>query len=323
MAFANARIEARPSNVRDAGRVEEVTPGMEREIDASERARAWRESHGEAIDDLAALGFHMRARAVLGRVLAALDAAGVEALVVKGAVVASWLYAREIDRPVRDLDLRVRPRDRARAARVIAAMPKARLLVASRAYGSAVLSVDGVEVDVETTVGPPFVCALGVDAMLARAERTDAGLGFVHRRPELHDHALLLAVNLFKDRLAGLPRWRLRDLERLARLPTFDPAVLAARAADARATTVVHVVARHVADRCGDAAWARVADRITPARPRYAARVLAALRGERRPSPLAWRLEVRASSDSRPRALAAACASALRELEIAIDPLHR
>jgi hypothetical protein len=186
-----------------------------------------------------------------------------------------------------------------------------------------VLSVDRVEVDVETSVGPPFVCTLGIDAMLARAELTDAGLGFLHRRPELHDHALLLLVNVFKDRLVDLPRWRLRDLERVARVPGFDPGVLATRAIEARATSLVHVVARHLAERCADDVWAALAERVPPARPRYAARVLAALRGDRRPSPLAWRLEVRAASDARLRAVAAVGASALRELEIATDRLRR
>jgi hypothetical protein len=309
--------------VRDAvARVPSTPP----DIDAEERARAWRDSHGEPIDDLAALGFHMRARAVLERVLARLDAAGVDALVVKGAVVASWLYAREIDRPIRDLDLRVRPRDRDRAVRALAAMPGARILVASRAYASAVLSIDRVEVDVETTLGPPFLCALSVDAMLARAERTRAALGFSHLRPELHDHALLLALNVFKDRLADLPRWRLRDLERVAALPAFDPATFAARAAEARCTTIVHVVARHVASACDDPRWAALADRIAPARPRYAARVLATLHGPPPPSSrtsIAWRLAIRAASDSRPRAAAAAIASGLRELEIAADRFRR
>ena len=105
----------------------------------------------------------------------------------------------------------------------------------------------------------------------------------------------------------------------LAALPAFDPRVLAARAAEARCATLVHVVARRVAATCDDARWAAIADAVPPARPAYAARVLAALRGARRPSPLVWRLEVRGASDSRPRAVAAVAASALRELEIATD----
>jgi hypothetical protein len=304
-----------------ATRLSEGTTDRAAERDATascSRAAAWLASHGEPIDDLAALAFHLRARAVLGRILARLDAVGIPALVVKGAVLAHTLYPSPIDRPIRDVDLRVRPADLRRAADVLAESG-GRRLVSSHVYGNAVLSYERVEVDLESTVGPPYVCALGVGDLLARAERTTAGLGFWHLRPELHDHVLLLAVNLFKDHVVEVPRWRLRDLELAALAPGFDPDALAARAEEARCCTIVHVIARHLAEACGDARWEAVARRVPPTRARYAAHVLATLQGERRPSTLAWRLEARAASDGRARCLAAVAASAMREAELAIE----
>ena len=265
------------------------------------------------------MAVHLRARAALGKAIPALEAAGVPTLIVKGAVLAYALYRSPLDRPIRDVDLRVAPEHLARAESTLVAMG-AKRLVSSRVYQSVVVRFEGAEIDVEATVGPPFVCAVGVEAMLRRAERTDAGLGFSHRRPELHDHALLLAINLFKDRLDEVDAWRLRDSQLIAEQPAFDVDALAARAAEARCTTLVHVVARHVARACDSEAWSRVASRVVPARARYASRVLRSLEDarERRGARLAlWRALVRASSDDRARAAAAVLASAARELETA------
>ena len=289
------------------------------ESDAAVRARAWERLHGEPFDDVRAMAFHLRARAALGRALARLDAAGVDALVVKGALLAHTLYASPIERPIRDVDLRVRPGDLERAAALLAEAPNARRLVASRAYASVVLSVDKVEIDLEARVGPPFVCAIGVDAMLARAERTDAALGFAHLRPELHDHALLLAVNLFKDRFVDASGMRGEDLARLARATRFDVATLADRAREARCRTLVNVVARWMVASRADDAWGAIASRIPPARAAYAARILDAARRDPPPSSLAWRLAFRASSDARASALAAIGGAALHEIELAHD----
>ena len=181
------------------------------ESEAERRAAAWLASHGEPLDDLQALGFHLRARAALGKALDVLGRADVPALVVKGTVLAYALYPRPIDRPIRDIDLRVVP---AHLGRAVAALEGAggRILVSSRVYRNAVLKFHQMEIDLETRIGPPFVCAVSVASMVRRAERTPVGLGFAHLRPELHDHALLLAVNAFKDRLDLVARWRLRDL---------------------------------------------------------------------------------------------------------------
>jgi hypothetical protein len=258
---------------------------------------------------------------VLKRAIACLDEARVPALVTKGALLAHVLYASPIERPLRDLDLRVRPGDFERAHRALSeiATPVRR----SRAYGSAVLTANGTDLDVESTIGPPFLCRLSVDSMILRAVKAVKPLGFVHLQPELHDHALLLAVNAFKDHVAHASSWSLVDLERIVLLPGFDPGVLAGRAREHRATNIVHVVASHLARRvtAGSAdsmdsrrIWGLLAKSVRPARPRFAREMLSWLSA---PTELtvARRLRIRGGADERARAAAALLASALWEVE--------
>ena len=173
------------------------------------------------------------------------------------------------------------------------------------------LSIRGVEIGLEAMIGPPFVCAIGVEDMLARAEEAVEPLGFSHTRPEIHDHALLLAINLFKDHvLPGASS--VEDLARIARRDEFDARRFADRVREAGCTTIVHVVARHIAETRRDEPWSAIAILVPPRRRRYAERQGAArLRGEREPSELVLRLESRAASDGRLRSLAALAAAAV------------
>ena len=66
------------------------------------------------------------------------------------------------------------------------------------------------EVDIECTLGPPGLCAISVDDLMRRAERRVEPFGFAHLQPELHDHALVLVLNAFKDGLRVMP-WALED----------------------------------------------------------------------------------------------------------------
>lgn len=276
-------------------------------------ASAWEEAYGERVDAVDALAAHLRARAALGKVLERLDAARVPALVVKGALLAHQLYASPVERPIRDVDLRVLPGDLERFVAALEGLPF-RVVRRSRAYGNLVLVGFGTDLDVETTIGPPFLCRLSVAAMLRRAVRATSPLGFPHWQPELHDHALLLAVNAFKDHLVRASTWSLRDLELVAELPAFDPLVLAARAREAGATTIVHVVARCVGERAANASWERVAEATPPARPAYAREMLRWVHEGRRAS-IGRRLRIRAASDARSDAFAAAAVAILWEAE--------
>ncbi len=275
-----------------------------------ERAAAWLRAHHEPIDDGAALAFHVRAAWGRERALALLREADVPALVVKGAVLAHLLYESPIERPILDVDLRVRGGDLARAVRAILAAPNAHIKVSSSVYRNAVLSLRGVEIDLETTIGPRFLCAVGVAEMLGRAEEAVEPLGFRHLRPEIHDHTLLLAINVFKDHaLASAPT--AEDLVRIVRLPGFRVETLSERARAAGCTTLVHVVARHLAKTRGDERWTEIAAAIEPARPAYAERTLRALGNEK--ETIVHRIELRAAPDSRLRQIAAVVAGGVYE----------
>jgi hypothetical protein len=104
--------------------------------------------------------------------------------------------------------------------------------------------------------------------MIERSEWRVGPLGRRHRTPELHDHALHLCVNAFKDRLVLGHRWVREDLLRIARLPGFSPEVMSTRASEARLETLVWVVADWLAD--DGAGWRRLTSLLRPPRPRYA-----------------------------------------------------
>jgi hypothetical protein len=201
---------------------------------------------------------HQLALEALARVLEAFGARGIDVLPVKGVILAHTLYANVTERPMQDLDLRIRPRDLRAAARSARerGWPVRRT---SRQLGTIEFDVSSCLVEVETTIGPPGVCAIGVGEMLARSVERTEPLGLPHREPEIHDHALLLCVNAFKDKLPFALPWSLADLSRIGRLPTFDPETMCARARDARLTGMVWLVAEWVAREGGAAtAWSNV-----------------------------------------------------------------
>lgn len=196
-------------------------------------------------------------------------------LAVKGVVTGRMLYAEVSQRPMADLDVRVRredlPRVRA-AARDLGWTVRDR----SRVYGTLQLDAGGVDVDVESSVGPPGLCHLSVDELLARSEDGAALIGAPCRVPELHDHALVLAVNVFKDKLSQAFAWSREDLRRIARVDGFDPARLADRAHATASATIVWTVAEALErgeSGDGDRRWRAVADALGGHAPRpiYAA----------------------------------------------------
>ena len=229
---------------------------------------------------IATWAWHEESLVSLRRALDVLDAAGVPALVVKGMVLAYLLYDDVARRPMTDVNLRVRPRDFVRAAR---AMRAAGFPVdwTSRQLGALVFWVGRVTVELESSVGPPGLSALGVAEMMTRSgERVLSG-GLRVREPELHDHAVLLVVNAFKDKLFGCMPWALDDLELIA--TRLDVDTFLGRVRAARLTTIAWIVADWMATRARERALAR------PPRPPRAAAAPAALRARparpHRPSP--------------------------------------
>ncbi len=205
---------------------------------------------------------HAAADHVLRLVIARLSEAGVRVLPVKGVVTAHLLYDEPWQRPIADVDLRIAPQHLARV-REVARGAGWKELAWAPAYDNIVLEVAGIMVDIEGTVGPPGLCALSVEQMMSRALRADG-----HDVPELHDHALLLCVNAFKDKLIDASAWSVEDLVRIVRLPTFDASTLAARAREARVVALAWIVANWLATSKGDAPWAIVRERLSRRPPR-------------------------------------------------------
>jgi hypothetical protein len=195
--------------------------------------------------------------------VAAFDRHGIPVLAVKGVVLANVLYEDVVDRPMVDVDLRVRPQDLPRA-RQVALVEGWRVDRTSRQLGTLDIWVGHIVVEIETTIGPPGVCAIGVKDMLERSVVLTDARGLRYRAPELHDHALVLCVNAFKDKLRDARPSCVHDLIRIARQPAFDPAATVDRASAARLMTAVAIVAEWVALQDASSRWREVAERLGP-----------------------------------------------------------
>jgi len=203
------------------------------------------------------------AQDVFRRFKQALDAAAVRVLPVKGIVTGRLLYDDPAERPIPDIDVRIAPRD----LRTVLAIARGRgwrpRTHSPRLY-EVVLEVDGWEIDVECALGPPGLCAIRVEQALARARSIDQP--FPHLEPELHDHALILFLNSFKDGLRPMP-WSLEDLRRIVRQSAFDASVLIERAREGRVLTALWIVADWLAENVGAVEWRAVRERIGPRPP--------------------------------------------------------
>jgi hypothetical protein len=261
---------------------------------------------------------HEHARLALEQVLAGCRDGGVDVLPVKGILTARLLYADPGQRPIQDVDLRVRPRDLSRV-HDIAKRSGWRLVHRSRAYGTLSFDVLGFLVEFESHVGPPGLCALSVEDMLGRATLQAGALKVAHLEPELHDHALVLCVNAFKDKLVDTPAGAVRDLELLPGCEGFSPDRLAALARHVGAATILWIVARWLSRARGAAAWDLIRGALGRAAPRrvYTTVFERSLRAS--PPRLGWlRLLARGGADRRGQRLRAIGTMALRAVEDAI-----
>lgn len=229
---------------------------------------------------------HLRAVRALRALVLACAREGIALLPVKGIIAGPLLYGDAALRPMRDCDVRVRPRDLERTLGV-ARREGFALSHRIRAYRSAVVLLDGMQVDLETSVGPPGLCGLRVGDMLARARPSDL-LGFAHLVPDLHDHAILFCVNVFKDKLGLAGQSQLEDLRRIVRAPSFDARTFARRVRKSGSTTLVWLVADYMHTVRGDEAWGSIAHALDrpPARTLYRRWVGRLERGDPRREPL-------------------------------------
>lgn len=233
--------------------------------------------------------------------------AGIETLIVKGAVTAFLLYDDVAERPLTDVDARVRPEDLARLS-AAATSRGFRIVYEGGAYGGLTLLHRDVTVDVETHVGAPHMTALGMDDLFAAKIFVKGEDGRDVPTLDTAHHAFFLAVNCFKDKLGGAQSWALEDARRIVRLPDFSADALVRVARRARAVTLLYLVADHFAEE-GRVEWANVRRLVSPPpRPLYAA-LWKRLATRRSTSP-GFRLLTRLVSDS-PRAWPRAAERAL------------
>ena len=208
---------------------------------------------------------HAAARWVLQRVAAAFEAERIAFLPVKGVLTAHLLYADTASRPLPDIDLRVRRRDFAGAVRAARACGWP-VQTSAPVLWSAMCKVDGIEVDIQATIGPPGLCALQVEDVFARARECVAPFGFPHRQPAIPDHALILVLNAFKDGLRPM-RWAIDDLLRIIDHPELDPNDLVSRAREGHVLSALWLVADWLARSHGGSGWRALRERVGPRPP--------------------------------------------------------
>ncbi len=226
------------------------------------------------------------------------DRAGIDTLAVKGVVTTHTLYRDTTERPMTDADVRIRPGDFRAAARVARNETGWRIEEWRPAYGAFVLRVPGLDitVDVESVIGAPGMCSLSIGEMLSRATRGAGGVDV--RVPELHDHALLMSVNVFKDKLALAAPWALEDARRIVEAEEFDIDLFVDRARRAKVACVAWIVADWMVRKEESATWGRIRQKLgaeRAPRPLYAWSFRRLQ--ERAPEALATRVLARVAAD--------------------------
>jgi hypothetical protein len=293
---------------------------------ASSATPAGPESPPRVAPHIAAWLLHESSLRILREVVTACDAAAIPVMPVKGVVTSRVLYADVAERPITDIDVRIRARDFGRLRQLAASLRWPCLRVA-RTYLNLIYDFDPLSLDVEGTVGAPGLCALDVETMLGRSRRRAMAPNLWISVPEIHDHAIVLTVNAFKDKIVTAPRWAIDDLERIVLQPEFDSRIFADRVFEARIATIAWIVAGWMESARVSDAWGAIR-RLIEARgrlrrvyARWFIRGLASTEG----ASLSFRLLARAGADSPlMQAGALACAAAWSaEMWLRGDPRMR
>lgn len=191
---------------------------------------------------------------ILREVVARCQEAHIAVLPVKGVVTSHLLYDDVAERPLADVDVRVRRRDLPGFRRMARDAGWTCLRV-TLSYHNVVYAFPPLSLDVEVQIGPPGLCALSVDDMLSRAATIELAPSLHVLVPEIHDHAVLLTVNAFKDKIATASAHALADLERVVEHPSFVQDVFLERVIGARVWTLTWLVARWMDEHRGARGW--------------------------------------------------------------------
>jgi Uncharacterised nucleotidyltransferase len=214
-------------------------------------------------------------------------------LVVKGIALCRVLYQDVAERPFADVDLRVRPEHMEQLRAALTELG-AVVLEDGRTYGSMAFRVEGQLFDVESHIGAPGLTRLRVDDLFDAPMVVTLANGAAKEAPALELHALLLAINLFKDKYVEAPIWAREDTRRIAALPEFSATRFLALAQRYGLTRVIYAVATWLA-RDGDPAWENLRRQMpVPSLPK-----LVDLFGQlqKRPTALVTRIVYRCASD--------------------------
>lgn len=225
-------------------------------------------------------------------------------VVVKGVALVARYGWDPATVPISDVDVRTTPlgwwRLRARFR------DDPRLLVDSPLYANLVFELEHYLVDLEATCGPPFMTRLKVQGLLRRAELAQLDGVEPFLVPEATDHALLLAVNLFKDGLDDASTSARHNALRLVTEDGFDVDTFVQRATRARMQHIARLVACSLAPE--SERWRAIARAFGAPRTLYDTLHRST---HRRPQSVAARVVRKLGSDSwRDRAVAASLGAA-------------
>jgi hypothetical protein len=215
------------------------------------------DSHRPSAEKRATWATYQVAAEILRQVVVACGRRGVPVLAVKGVVTAQDLYVDVSERPLADVDVRIRPRDLP-VFRRIAADAGWRCSRVALSYRNLVYDFPPLALDVEAQTGPPGLCALTVESMLSRATLVEIAPSLRVLVPEIHDHAVALTVNAFKDKIATANAHALSDLERIVRKPYFQRDRFVELAIMTKAATMTWLVASWLESRRGSEEWGMI-----------------------------------------------------------------
>ncbi|EYF04410.1 nucleotidyltransferase family protein [Chondromyces apiculatus] len=249
-----------------------------------------------------------RLREAAGEVLGALAERGIAAAPIKGVVTSALLYEEPLERPFGDVDVLVGRRDLA-GVEAMARERGYRLVHDSRQLFTVnVVVPPGLPVDVRASVGPPGLCRVSAEAMLARAEVVQDGrvTAAPFRMLGGRDHLLVLLVDAVLDKLALRAALRQRELGRAIRRWAGSPEGFAEHARAAGLAGVSWVALSWLAQEAGDEVAAAMCTALEPlpALPRWTGSPALAVFRRDPHGPLA-RLGVRMLADAPGRGVAA------------------